>query len=160
MGYKQELDALGRWVYQKAGLRSYRLDSSPPKVARPVILWEIPNSTRGSALGNYAFTKKRSQFGKLYVGSLNQLADLMDLLEQTLADSYEYLPIHESDEPSAPIIGRLQRVQFDVGTSETLDVPITVRYEVIQYRTQEAEAPPATVVVTDANYEGGLTDDA
>lgn len=158
MGYKQELDALGRWVYQTVGLRSYRLDNSPPKVSRPVILWETPNSVRGQALGNYAYTKRRTQFAKLYVNNLDQLAEIMDQLEQSLADRDDYLTVFESDQPNALPIGRMHRVQFETGTSETLDVPITVRYEVIQNRTRVADPPPAISVVTSTDYEGGPTD--
>lgn len=158
MGYKQELDALGRWVYQTAGLTSYRLDSSPPQLARPVILWESPNSVKGQNLGNYAYLKRRSQFGKLYVNSVDQLAEIMDKLEQRLADLHDYLIVYESDQADALPIGRMIRVQFEVGTSTTLDIPITVRYDVIQDRTRPIEPPPATTVTTASEYGGGTTD--
>lgn len=154
MGYKQELDALGRWVFQIAGLRSHHLSAAPPQVARPVILWEAPSRSRGRNLGNYHFTKTPTQYGKLYVNNLDELADLIDLLEKNLGDRFESLPVYESDKEGAAVIGRLRNVQFDTGTSQNVDIPITVRYEALYSRPTPEEAPAATKVTNSIIYKG------
>lgn len=148
MGYAQEIDALQRWVYTAAGLTSHRLSNAPPKVARPVILWEGPNRTKGQNLGRYHYTRITSQYGKLYVNDLTQLADLIDKLEINLAEKDEWLPIYETDQPGAVQVGKLLNVRLEVGTANTVDLPITIRYEVIYNRTIPDPAPPATYVGT------------
>lgn len=160
MGYKQEIDALGRWVYQVAGLASHRLSSAPPKVARPVILWETPTRTKGDNFGNYLYTRRTSQFGKLYVNTLDQLADLMDKLEKDLGDRNEYLPVYATDQAAAEQIGRLQKVQLDFNTSQNVDVPITIRYESVYSRPIPIDPGPATFIGTTFNLtEGGPTNE-
>jgi hypothetical protein len=154
MGYLQEVDALQRWVWQTAGLKSHRLSAAPPQVARPVILWEGPNRTKGQNMGRYHYTRRTSQFGKLYVNNLDQLADLIDRLETDLANRDEWLPIYETDQAAAPQIGKLRSVQIDVSTTEVVDVPITIRYEVIYSRPEPAAAPNATYVGN--KLKGGL----
>jgi len=148
MGYMQELDALGRWVFQVAGLKSHRLSAAPPQVARPVILWEAPSRTRGRNLGNYHYKKSTSQFGKLYVNNLSQLADLVDLLEADLGFKFEGLPVYESDQVGAQQVGTLRKVELDVSSSQVVDIPITIKYEVIYSRPLPLAAPGATRVET------------
>lgn len=148
MGYKEELDALGRWVYKTAGLQSHRLSEAPPKVARPVILWEAPSRRKGRDLGNYSFLKSIAQYGKLYVASLDQLADLLDKLEKDLAERNDLLPMYETDQLGAKRIGWLTQVELEVGNATTVDVPIILRYSVQQGRLYPDEAPPAVTVTT------------
>lgn len=156
MGYKQELDALQRWVFKTAGLQSHRLSEAPPKVARPVILWEGPNRRKGENLGRYEYTKTVSQYGTLYVSNLDQLADLLDKLETDLGNRDEWLPMFESDQAGAQQIGKLRNVRLDLNTNETVNMNFTVRYEVIYSRTRPAEAPNATKVSTKTTLtEGG-----
>lgn len=148
MGYKQEIDALGRWVFGVAGLRSHRLSAAPPQVARPVILWEAPSRAKGQNFGRYNFTKNTSQFGKLYVNNLDDLADLVDQLEKHLGDHDERLPIYESEAEDAPQVGWLRRVEIDLSTSQSVDVPITIKYEVTYSRPLPAEVPAATSITS------------
>jgi hypothetical protein len=157
MGYKEELDALGRWVYKTAGVQSHRLSSAPPKVARPVILWEGPNRRKGRDLGNYSFIKSISQYGTLYVDSLDQLAEILDKLEDDLAKRNNLLPMFISDQAEADAIGWLKQVELDLYTTETVNIPIVIRYDVTQGRTLPEEAPPAVKVVT--KLEMGAFDD-
>lgn len=155
MGYKEELDALGRWLFKTTGLRSHRLSSAPPQVARPVVLWEGPGRQKGRDLGSYSFIRTVSQYGKLYVNNLDQLADIIDKLEKDLADRSDLLPVFENDQAGAKQIGWLKQVVIEVTTSTVVDVPITVRYEVVQGRITPEEAPAATKVVTRMN-EGAV----
>jgi hypothetical protein len=148
MGYKEELDALGRWVYTTAGLQSHRLSEAPPQVARPVILWEGPNRRKGQDLGNYSFLRRVSQYGTLYVKNLDQLAESVDKLEKDLAERNDLLPMYESDQVGALQIGWLKRVELDLNTTETVNIPIIIRYEVTQDRLIPEEAPAAVTVVT------------
>lgn len=154
MGYSQEIDALGRWVYQTAGLQSHRLSSAPPKVARPVILWEGPNRRKGQNLGRYKYIKRVSQYGTLYVDNLDQLADILDKLEQDLAARDEWLPIYETDQANAAQIGKLRNVDIEVNSSETVNINFSIRYEVIYSRPEPAEAPHATTVTN--KFKGAL----
>lgn len=146
MGYKQELDALGRWVYGVAGLKNHRLSAAPPQVTRPVILWEAPNRVKGQNMGSYHYTKRTTQYGKLYVNDLDELADLLDLLEKNLGDGFEWLPVYESEAENAAVIGKLRNVQIEAGTSQNTDTPFTVRYEVIYSRPIPQQAPHATSI--------------
>lgn len=154
MGYKEELDALGRWVYQVAGLRSHRLSAAPPKVARPVILWEGPNRRKSQNLGRYEYLRSMTQYATLYVDSLDQLSDLLDKLEKDLADRDDCLPMFESDQSDALQIGQLRKVEIELNSSQTLNINFAIRYDVVYSRTRPAEAPHATTVVT--KLKGGL----
>jgi hypothetical protein len=154
MGYLQEIDALGRWVYQVAGLKSHRLSAAPPQVTRPVILWEGPNRRKGQNLGRYHFIRRTNQYGKLFVNNLDQLADIMDKLEKNLADRDEWLPIYESDQANAKQIGKLRKVEIDFNSSETVDINFSIRYEVIYSRPEPAAVPAATAVTN--KLKGGL----
>lgn len=146
MGYRQELDALGRWVYNVAGLMNHALSAAPPQVTRPVILWEAPNRVKGQNMGSYHYTKRTTQFGKLYVNDLDELANLIDLLEKNLGDGFEWLPVYESEQEDAAVIGKLRNVQIEPGTSQNLDTPFTVKYEAIYSRPIPEPAPHATAI--------------
>jgi hypothetical protein len=148
MGYTEELDALGRWVYGTAGIQSHRLSSAPPAVARPVILWEGPNRRKGQDLGNYSHIRRVSQYGTLYVDNLDQLAEILDKLEGDLAKRNDLLPVYANDQAGALQTGWLKKVEFDLNTTQSVNIPIVVRYEVIQDRPVPEEAPPAATVVT------------
>lgn len=156
MGYLEEIDALGRWIYQTAGLPSHRLSSAPPKAARPVILWEGPNRRKGQNLGRYKYLKRVTQYGKLYVDNLDQLAELLDKLEKDLAARDEWLPMYETDQVGAPQIGKLRNVDIEVNSSESVDINFGIRYEVIYSRPEPDEAPNATKVSNKLHLtEGG-----
>ncbi|WP_444506004.1 hypothetical protein [Cytobacillus kochii] len=156
MGYKQEIDALGRWVYKTAGLRSHRLSSAPPKVARPVILWESPNRRQGRYLGRYSFIRSISQYGTLYVDSLDQLAEVLDKLEKYLADYDNMLPLYESESLEAAQVGWLKQVELDVNTAQSVNIPIIIKYEATIGRPRPEEMPSAIKVVTNLN-QGAVT---
>ncbi|MED3571960.1 hypothetical protein [Cytobacillus praedii] len=158
MGYLQELDALGRWVFSVAKLKSHRLSAAPPQVARPVILWEGPTRTKGENLGRYHFTRKTSQYGVLYVSNLDQLADLMDKLEKDLGDRDEWLPIFETDQPNAVQVGKLRKVQIEFNTTQAVNIPIIIRYEVTYSRPTPVKAPAAVSVGNKIKLGGGQVD--
>ncbi|MGG3803166.1 hypothetical protein [Metabacillus fastidiosus] len=146
MGYLQEIDALQRWVFQTAQLQSHRLSHSPPKVTRPVILWEGPSRNKGENIGNYHFTKRTSQFGKLYTNNLDELAILLDKLEKNIGDRGEWLPIFSDETASAVQIGIMRKVQLETSTAATIDFPFSLRYEVIYKRKMPEPVPNATSV--------------
>ncbi|WP_332648893.1 hypothetical protein [Lysinibacillus sp. 54212] len=146
MGYLQELEALARWVYQVTEVTSHKLSEAPPKVARPVILWEGPSRRKGENLGRYHYTKRASQYGTLYVKDLDQLGSLIDKLEKNLMDRDEWLPMFESDQANARQIGKLYKVEIDFNNTQSTDMPFTIRYEVIYSRPIPEAAPAATHV--------------
>ena len=156
MGYLRELDALGRWVYGAAGLTGHRLSTAPPQVARPVILWEAQNRAGTTNLGNYHYTRRNSQYGVLYVNNLDQLARLVDALEKDLGRRLNMLPVFESDKAEAKVVGRLKKVSFEIGNTNTLDVPFTISYEATYERILPEVLPPARVVYNRLIEKGGL----
>lgn len=148
MSYRQEIDALSRWIYQTTGLSSILLSDAPPQVARPVILWEAPNRRRGRDLGNYGFERRVTQYGTLYITHLFQLADIVESLESNIAERFDILPVFASDELGAPRIGWLKKVELEVNNAQGTDVGISIRYTVNQDRPTPVPLPPATKVVT------------
>lgn len=143
MAYLAELEALQRWAYETAGLTSYRLSEAPPKVARPVILFEPPQRSRDRNLGRYTYVNRVQQYGKLFVQSLDQLADLQDKLQHDLEEKVGLLYVYDSN--GAPVT-RLKNVEVVFNRSESLDVPFIITYEATYGRTKPTPAPAATKV--------------
>jgi hypothetical protein len=143
MAYLEELDALQRWIYGTAGLTSMRLAEAPPKVARPVILWEPPFRGRDRNLGRYTYINRVQQYGKLYVTSLDQLTDYQEKLLGDLEEKVGVLPVFDS---TGVKVADLKNVELEFNRSESLDVPFIIRYEIAYARTRPAAAPNATTV--------------
>ncbi|MCM3789426.1 hypothetical protein M3221_13555 [Domibacillus indicus] len=146
MNFVQEIDALQRWLFKTAGLRSYQLSEAPPKVARPVVLWEIPSRSSGRYWDNYTRLKTAAQYGKLYVQNLQEYGELISKLEQDLHDKMNEIPVYETSDASASIIGYLIDVDLETSTAQNLDVPIVVRYNAVHEREQPELPGPATAV--------------
>lgn len=154
MGYMQEIDALQRWVWTVAGLKSYRLTEAPPKIARPAIVWETPSRSQDRNIGRWQYVNKVKQYGKLYVTSLDQLYDLQDLLGMDLAEEAEerkkyinQLPVYSRSDQDGVIIGQLREVYIFYNNGDGLDVPMRIEYEVT-YKRNRQTAPPPTSVIT------------
>lgn len=143
MSYKAEIDALQRWLKSSAGLNSVRLKEAQTVVARPVILWETPNVVPGRRIDSYSYLKSVSQYGKLYVKSLDQLLEIQEAITVYLDESQNILPVYGSDGAQ---VGHLKNVTIELKESETLDVPITVKYEAAYGRTRPADPGPAASV--------------
>lgn len=154
MGYIHEVDALGRWIKLTAGLNSFRLTEAPPKVARPVVLWEAPNRRKDRHVTRYVQVRRTAQYATLYAKNLDQLADIMDKLEADLLNREGVLNVYSDGTGTATQVGILKAVEIEFNNSTNLDIPFTIRYEAAYDVTPEA-APPATKVYTkrDPNYE-------
>lgn len=151
MGYIQELDAIQRFMKSAANLNSWRLQEAPVEVSRPVILWLPPNRQKDRHINRYLYVKRVSQYGTLYVNSLDQLGTLMDQLENSLEEKESLLPIF--DGPNE--VGILKAVSVEFQQAENLDVPIIVRYEASYARAKPPEIPGASSISTKIITTGG-----
>lgn len=146
MTYIQEVEALQRWIYHLTSVRSFQLSDAPPKVARPVILWEIPGRSSGRRYDNFTRLKTSAQYGKLYVKSLAQYGEIISLLEKDLHNKNNELPVYSTSETSGTVIGSLIDVDFETGTAQNLDIPITIRYNAVHEQDRPDLPGPATAV--------------
>lgn len=144
MDYLKELAAIQTWIKAAAGLNSYRLKEAKPKVARPVILWEIPSRSKDRNLSQYLYVNKVRQYGKLFVSSLEEADRIQEDLTKDLEDRYNIIPIMDG----VNTIARLKAVQLEFNEANGLDIPFSVVYEVTYSRTRPQDPPPATKVGT------------
>jgi len=147
MAYEKELEALQRWVKAAAGLNSVRLSDAQPKVARPVILWETPSRSKDRNLSRYQYVNKVTQYGRLYVNSLDQLLTMQEDLLGDLEEKVGVLPVYATDGTVAASLKAVE-IAFPSNQVASLDVPFNISYEVTYGRTRPIEPPPATTVVT------------
>lgn len=160
MTHLLEIDALQRWMYQAAGLPSYRLGTKPPKLPRPVLVWEAPVRLTDRNVGRWQYVKKVTQYGKLYVSSLDQLFQYQDVLEKDLEERVQRLPVYDEEGAAgSSVVGHLQQVKllFD-HLDSSLDVQIRIEYEATFSRNRSTAPAPETVVtrvVTTLDSGGG-----
>ena len=153
--YDQELVALQRWVKATAGLNSVRLRDAAPKVARPIILWETPGRKKDRNLSRYLYVNRVTQYGRLYVSSLDQLIEKQEALLNDLEEKVGVLPVYGD---SGTVVASLKAVDLVFPESQgvnisSLDVPFSIKYEVTYARTKPVEPPPATYVGTRVTTE-------
>lgn len=148
--YLQELDALQRFVWESAQLKSMRLIDAPPAVARPVLMWEAPHRRKGQEIDSYTYTMHVTQYGKLYTATLNQLNDFQEKMTVYLENGDSAagrppitLPLFD---PQNERVGWLKQVQLEFDHSVDLDVGLQIKYRVTYSRVRPAPAPPATKV--------------
>lgn len=153
--YVQELDAIQRWVYRAAQLKSIRLQEAPPKVARPVILWEAASRGRDRHLSRWSYINGVVQFGKLYVNNLDQLYTIQEKLIQALEERVGILPVYETREADSERVGLLKDVKVEFDRGEKLDTLIRVTYEATYHRVRPERAPAANVVSNKLTSKGG-----
>jgi len=145
MSFIQELDALQRWIFQASGLSSYRLGHAPPKLARPVIVWEPAARQATRNISRWQYIKPVTQYGKLYVANLSQLMEYQARLEQSLEELLN-IPVYDKEGIDGQVVGHLREVQllFDQ-SDQTLDVLMRVSYEAT-YRRERPVYPAPTEV--------------
>jgi hypothetical protein len=145
MGHLQEIDALQRWVFEDAGLKSMKLAGAPPTVARPVILWEHPRRGKQRNINRYKYTVQVQQYGKLFANSFDQAGVLEENLLAGIEERYGVLGVFEAV-GSTQQIALLKNVTIVFSNSDSLDVPFTVTYEATYTRKRPVEPPHATRV--------------
>lgn len=148
--YKAELDALQSWIWQTANVKAVLLQEAPPKVSRPVILWEPPGRKRDRNITRYTYVNRVTQYGKLYVSSMDQLDKIEEDLLADLEEKVGILPINDTN---GNRVAWLKDVTIEFRNSETLDVPFTVTYESTYARTKPQVPPPATYVGTKITHQ-------
>lgn len=136
--FEYELLSIQRWIKGAVGLNSMRLEASPARVARPVILWEAPQRVRAWNTSRYKFVNQVRQFGRLFAHNLDQLLDYQGRLQLDLEDRENILDVYDG---SGEKIGWLKNVTLFFETDTGLDVPFRVEYEV-GYARRKPEAPP------------------
>lgn len=141
--FERELEAIQIFVKQATDVNSFKLAVAPPKLSRPVILWEAPSRGLARRIDQYTEVRTVRQFGKLYVSSLNEANKYQDQFYAALQLAGNVIEIKEGGQR----IGILKAVQLEFRESETLDIPFSLRYEVAYEQGRPALAPKATTVV-------------
>lgn len=149
--FEYELLAIQRWIKGAVGLDSMRLTAAPPKVARPVILWEAPQRSRDRNTSRYKFVNRVRQYGKLFAHNLDQLLDYEARLQLDLEDQENVLAVYDG---AGAEIGKLKNVAIFFETDTGLDIPFRVEYEIGYARSRPAAPPPPTDVYTRTNVTG------
>jgi hypothetical protein len=149
--FEYELQAIQRWIKGAVGLNSMRLTAAPPKVARPVILWEAPQRSRARNTARYLFVNQVRQYGRLFAHNLDQLLDYQGRLQLDLEDRENVLAVYDG---TGAEIGKLKNVSILFETDTGLDVPFRVEYEVGYARSRPAAPPPAVDVFTRTKVTG------
>lgn len=143
MSYEHELTAIQTFLKKNAGLNSWRRSAVPPKLARPVVLWESPYRGRAQHLSRWAYRQTVKYYGKLFVNDITEGNALQEQLIRSLENECGVLPVTDKDSR----IGWIKNALFEFNdASDSLDVPFTLSYEVAYARTRP-EAPPAPRVV-------------
>lgn len=141
--YRKELRALSTWIKQTAGLNSARLDTTPQKLARPVVIWETASRGSKTNLETYKYKQTVRQYGKLYAGNLDQLIEYQDKLIQDMENRFGVIPIVEN----SLTISKLREAEITFDNGASLEVAFNIKYEVTYGRTRPTP-PPAPAVVT------------
>lgn len=149
--FEYELEALGRWVKATANLNSMRLMAAPPRVARPIILWEAPQRQRLKNTARYLFVNQVRQYGKLFAKDLDQLLEYQTRLQLDLEDRENTIDIFGADGQK---IGWLKNISMYFETSVGLDVPFQIEYEVGYARNRPVVPPPPKYVHTRTDVTG------
>jgi len=144
MDYLTELKTIQMWVKAVAGMNSVRLKEAKPKLARPVILWETPSREKKNNIGQYVYIQSVRQYGRLFANSLDDALDVQEKLTKDLEGKGGVLPIMQE----GILLGYLKAAVIEFNTSESLDVPFNIAYEVTYGNTRPVEAPNATYVGT------------
>lgn len=158
MCFEYELKAIQRFIKTTAGLNSWRRTAAPPKLARPVIIWESPYSGRTQHISRWTYQQNKKYYGKLYVNDVTECIRLQELLTFGLENLCGVLRVIDDN---GNRIGWIRDAVFEFNdASDTLDIPFTLSYEV-SYARQKPEAPPTPRVIgtkVTVNYkdqEGG-----
>jgi len=141
--YLAELNALQIWIKAAVNIDSYRLTTAPPQLPRPVILWEAPHRGKDRNLGRWVYVNKVTQYGKLYVTNIDQLAVVQERLLTDLEERTGLLPITSVE---GTVVTLLKRCEITFENAENLNVPFNVVYEIAYTRIRPPEAPNATFV--------------
>lgn len=141
--YIAELSALQRWVKTTTGLDSLRQKEAPPRLARPVILWESPHRGRDRNLNRWAYVNKVTQFGKLFVINVDQLAIIQDKLFSDLEERTGLLPVYGA---AGIVVTLLKNCDLTFSNSDTLNIPFSITYEITYTRVKPPAVPNATFV--------------
>lgn len=145
MDYELELTAVQTWLKSASGLNSWRRDVAPPKLARPVVIWESPYRGRARHLHRYAYVQRVRYYGKLFVNSVDEVLRLQQLLNEDIENRCGILDVLDKDGVK---VGLLKSVELEFNETEGLDVPFRLNYEVAYTRTRPQQPPAPTYVYT------------
>lgn len=145
MDYEQELTAIQTWIKLASGLNSWKRTAAPPKLPRPVVLWESPYRSRARHLNRYAYTQTVKYYGKLFINSVDEVLRLQNLLIADLENRCGVLAVSDDKKNE---VGFIKAVEIAFSEAEGLDVPFTLSYEASYSRQKPAEIPPPKYVYT------------
>lgn len=144
----QELDALARFVYKAAGLPSEEWTDRPLGLARPCIVWYLPDIETGSNLSDLVRSDDTSFYAVLYVNGLSEALRIVRALRDALHENHWTIPVYETTQSTAQQVGRLERVRLRSRGGESLDMNLTFDYDVLRHKTIPEPAPPVKEVHT------------
>lgn len=146
MDYETELTAVQTFIKKAAGLNSWRRTAVPPKLARPVVLWESPYRGRARHLSRWTYQQTIKYYGKLFVNDVAESNRLQELLIQRLEDTCGVLPLTDD---KGNRIGWIKNAVFEFNdASDSLDISFTLSYEVAYERARPTEPPAPRYVST------------
>lgn len=154
--YIAELVALQRWVKATVNLDSYRANTAPPQLTRPVILWEAPHRNRERSISRWAYVNRVTQYGKLYVKDLGQLTEIQESLLSDLEEKTGLLPVYGA---SDTVVAWLKRCGLTFDNAENLNVPFNLQYEIAYARTRPQDPPAAAFVGNKVQGGAGVARD-
>lgn len=154
MNYEKELDTIQTWLKSTAGLNSWRRNVAPPKLPRPVVVWDAPHRGRAKSLSRYKYVQTVSYYGKLYVNSLDETLRLQDTLVTDLEDRTGLLEVLDENKKH---LAWLKEVEITFQDTEGLDVPFTLKYEVTYGRKKPIDPPSPIKVTTKVSVGLGKT---
>lgn len=145
--YRAEIDALQRFIYAAAGLKSARQSANSTPVARPLVLFGPPQRLKDRQLSDLVYVTRVVQYATLQVTSLDELVDAQEALISDLQSRGSVLPVYADDTANAAQVSTLKRVEIEFDNDLSLDVPMRIRYEAT-YKTGDPTVYPAATKVT------------
>jgi hypothetical protein len=150
--YEKETQAIQRWLKTTAGLNSFPVAQTPPKLVRPVVMLLAPYRGRDRNVDRYRYVNKVIQYGILYAATLPQGMALQDGLSSTLEEAVGKIPIFGmvDDGTGGQIESKIAEMfdaDIEYQNTNALDVPFQLTYY-IQYTRVRPYTPPPTFVGT------------
>lgn len=151
MDYELELTAIQTWLKASSGLNSWKRTVAPPKLPRPVVLWESPYRSRARNLSRYAYTQTVKYYGKLFINSVDEVLRLQNVLTSDLEDRCGVISVLDSAKEQ---VGFIKSASLVFNETEGLDVPFTLSYEVSYSRKRPEAVPPPKYIYTKVTSKG------
>lgn len=151
--YEKEIEAVQRWLKTTAGLNSFPVAKTPPKLTRPVVVLLTPFRGKDRNVDRYRYVNKVIQYGILHVADLAQGLALQDALSTTLEEAVGKIPVFGmvDDGQGGQVESKIAELfdgEIEYQNTQALDVPFQITYYVQYTRVRPVAPPPPTFVGT------------